>query len=305
MTDLGLDLARQGLWQIEHYKTSYGGRGPHFGTPEEHRQVLETTMAVMPVVAHCPTLKRHSQPVLCHPDFHPGNIFVAEDNNAKITGVIDWQFTVIMPRFTQVRWPLFLNPPEGYQTGMSNPELPPRYEEEGAEEENEEFSEKPLTSAQERQTQALMTKCYEAALVKSHMESYLALTETDVALRQLFTSCPYTFREGVVPLRDCLVRIYQHWSQLGLEDEKCPYQFSDDEIARHERELKDYRDWLHLRNCMLEMLQANEGGWVSPKVNFSEAQRRHDKLYEQFIRTRSNSTSEAEARRLWFLRDRG
>ncbi|KAJ5811266.1 hypothetical protein N7474_007567 [Penicillium riverlandense] len=254
LPDLGRSLAQQGILQVRNYKTSYAGRGPHYGGPEEHLHMLERAMEVMPILAESHMLQRHSQGVLCHPDFHPGNIFVSKEDPTVIEGVIDWQFTRIMPRFTQVRWPLVLNPPEGYQTGMANPELRPKYDREAKPHDQEQA---------QRQEQAMHTKCYEAALVKSHLESYLTLTETDVSIRQLFVGCPYTYRDGIVPLRDSLIRIQQQWNRLGLPGQ-CPYRFTDEEIAGHEVQLREYQDWLKLREYTHQMLQSNDGGWVPP-----------------------------------------
>ncbi|OJJ45089.1 hypothetical protein ASPZODRAFT_676262 [Penicilliopsis zonata CBS 506.65] len=283
----GPSFAQQGIWQIEHFKTSYGGRGPHFGTPAEHVEVLRMAVQVMPLLATLPAIEHHSTPVLCHPDFHPGNIFVAAEDPTRITGVIDWQFTAILPRFTQVQWPLFLNPPEEYQTGMGRPELPPHFDDQDVEK-DEEYS------------------STGAALLKSHLESYLALTETDVAIRQLFTSCPYTYRDGIVPLRDCLVRLYQEWPRLNVPgDRPCPYSFSRVEIDRHERQMADYRDWLNLRKYTFELLQSNEGGWVPPQVDFAAAQSKMQLLYRRFVRSKAKEMPEREARKLWFFRERG
>lgn len=252
----------------------------------------------MRVLSASRTLQRHSQPALCHPDFHPGNIFVSRDDPTKISGVIDWQFTTVMPRFTQVRWPVFLNTPEGYQTDMETPEPPADFEE-------EEGRSRERVSKKQKRDQALMAKCYEAALVKSHLESYLALTEIDVAVRQLFVSCSYTYRDGIVPLRDYLVKIFQNWSQLDLRDQECPYYFSPEEIERHEKQFEEYRDWLKMRKYTLELLGSNDGGWVPPAVDFEEAQKKHRQLYEGFVKSRMKYMSEAEASKLWFFRERG
>lgn len=257
--------------------------------------MLERAMAAMAILAESHTLQRHSQGVLCHPDFHPGNIFVSRQDPLVIEGVIDWQFTSVMPRFTQVRWPLFLNPPEGYQTGRSSPELRPQYDGEG----------KPHDHKQaQRQEEAMRTKCYEAALVKSHLESYLTLTETDVSIRQLFVGSPFTYRDGIIPLRESLIRLYQHWDRLGLH-KPCPYSFSDHEIVQHEHQLREYRDWLKLREHTHQMLHSNDGGWVPPHINFKASQARHEKLLRQFLDTKKAEMSEEDARKLWFFRDRG
>lgn len=286
-------LVEQGILQVKAYKTSYAGRGPFYGTPEEHIDLLQTAKKAIAVMSEAPSLLRHAHPNLCHPDFHPGNVFVSEDDPTRFVSVIDWQFTSIMPRFTQVRWPLFLSPPEGYRTGMSSPELPPEY--------HHEDSDDPASG--KKQAEALRTKCYEAALVKTHLESYLALTKTDVAVRQLFTSCSSTYREGVIPLRDCLIQIFQKWSTLGFHG-ACPYQFSSEKISQHEHEIEQYRGWLKRREYIHELLRSNDGGWVPPQVNFEEVKAKHDELYRQFLHARSDM-SEQEAKKLWFFRERG
>lgn len=253
--------------------------------------MLQTAKKAIAVMSEAPSLLRHASPNLCHPDFHPGNIFVSEDDPTRIVSVIDWQFTNIMPRFTQVRWPLFLTPPEGYQTGMSTPELPP------------ECDQGEDSTTKEKQVEALRTKCYEAALVKSHLDSYLTLTKTDVAVRQLFTSCSSTYREGVIPLRDSLIRVFQNWPALGFRG-TCPYHFTDEEIARHDHELEEYRKWLKRREYVHERLHSNDGGWVPPGVNFEEVQARHEELYQQFLRT-GDGMPKQDAKKLWFFRERG
>ncbi|TQB70518.1 hypothetical protein MPDQ_000391 [Monascus purpureus] len=296
--DLGHDAARQGIWQIENHKSSHSGRGPHFGDPEEHVRLLKTAIDLIRILCGSPMLQKHSNPALSHPDFHPGNIFVSDDDPTRISGVIDWQFTTVMPRFTQVRWPVFLNTPEGYQTNRETPELPLTYEEE------DELDKKRKCDDEEKLGQYAMTKCYESALLKSHLESYLALTEIDVAVRQLFISCAYTYRDGIIPLRDCLVKIFQNWSKFDVSAD-CPYHFSRDEIAQHERQFKDYGVWLQMRKHTHELLGSNDSGWVPPRVNFEEAQKKHEQLYENFIKAKTKHMSEREAGKLWFFRERG
>lgn len=277
LRDVGTGLAQQGILQVKSYKTSSAGRGPHYGTPEEPVCTIRTAMKSIDVTAESPSLLRHAQPVLDHPDFHPGNIFVSEEDPTAIVNIIDWQFTSIMPRFTLVQWPLFLAPPEGYRTGMSNPELLPEYED-GQDYDGDHDHER-------KQAEALMTKCYEAPLQKTHLESYLALTEIDIAIRHLFTSCSATYREGIVPLRDSLIRIFQNWSELGLEG-ICPYHFTKEEILRHANQIEEYRRALRLREYTHQLLHTNDGGWVPPQVDFEGAPAKHEKCIVIFCEPR-------------------
>lgn len=261
--------------------------------------MLRTTIKLMHVLSKSPKLQQYSQPALCHPDFHPGNIFVSHDDPTKISGVIDWQFTVVMPRFTQVRWPVFLNTPEGYQTNKETADLP-------TDAENEVGWSKERTTEKQKRDQDRRAKCYEAAVVKTHPESYLALTEIDSAVRELFISCPYTYRDGILPVRNYLIKIFQNWSQFQLSED-CPYKFSQEEIAQHQKQFDEYKDWIEMRQRTQEMLGCNDGGWVPPGVDFEEAKRKHSKLYEDFVRCKMkyNNMPESEARKLWLFRERG
>ncbi|BCR90150.1 uncharacterized protein ACHE_60036A [Aspergillus chevalieri] len=283
LTHLAHDFVNQGIFQIEHYKSSYAGRGPHFGTPEEHIDTLHRAKQVMPLLTELPALQRHGGPVLCHPDFHPGNIFVCRQEPTRVDGIVDWQYANILPRFMNVRWPLFLTMGcDAEEAGQEDPKC----------------------EAQRRHEEAMRIKCYEAALVKSHMEPYLDLPEPDVAVRKLFTLCSDTYRDGILPIRDCLVKLFQYWKQLGLSKE-CPYHFSTAEIAQHERQWTEYQDWLTLRESTHGLLKSNDGGWIPPGVNFEETKNKHQLLYEHFIRTKMKDMPEEEARKLWFFRERG
>lgn len=123
-------------------------------------------------------------------------------------------------------------------------------------------------------------------------------------MRQLFISCAYTYRDGIIPLRDCLVKIFQNWSKFDVHAD-CPYHFSHDEITQHEKQFKDYGVWLQMRKHTHELLGSNDSGWVPPRVNFEEAQKKHEQLYENFIKAKTKHMSEREAEKLWFFRERG
>ncbi|EXJ79938.1 hypothetical protein A1O3_08223 [Capronia epimyces CBS 606.96] len=219
----GLARARQGAWHVKN--TEYlGARGPHFGSPDSHLQLLEVAIKFIPVLAATPLLQRYGRPTLWHTDLHMGNMFVSEKDLTKIVSVIDWQFISILPRFTQARWPEFLTPPEGYETGPIEPQLPADFEEMDPDEQAYEVSQK---------DQALQAKCYEVALGRCHRDSYLALTGIHDTIRRLFVLCERTYKDGIVPLRDCLIELSCNWEQIGLTG-RPPLTLSKEELATHE-----------------------------------------------------------------------
>ncbi|XP_077661318.1 uncharacterized protein AFUA_7G04765 [Aspergillus fumigatus Af293] len=177
-------------------------------------------------------LQRFSNPTLWHDDLHLGNIFVCDEDPTKILSIIDWQFMSIMPAFMQVQWPSFLCPPDDYKIGMVKPELPPNFDEMDSDEKAFAITER---------DQALLTKCYEAALAKNHLQSYLALTRVDPAIRHCFTFCETTSKNGIIPPRDSLVQISEIWRQMDFPH-SCPYQVSNDELSKHKFELARHKD---------------------------------------------------------------
>lgn len=138
----------------------------------------------------------------------------------------------IMPAFMQVQWPSFLCPPDDYKIGMVKPELPPNFDEMDSDEKAFAITER---------DQALLTKCYEAALAKNHLQSYLALTRVDPAIRHCFTFCETTSKNGIIPPRDSLVQISEIWRQMDFPH-SCPYQVSNDELSKHKFELARHKD---------------------------------------------------------------
>lgn len=223
---LGLARALQGSWHLAH--TSYfGARAPYFGSNETHLKILEAAMKVIPVLANTLLLQHHSEPCLRHADLHMGNIFVSEDNDPDVVGIIDWQFTSVLPRFIQIGWHPFLGPPENYQTGPIQPELPSDFASMDSDDQAFELS---------QLDRALLTKCYEAALNKAHPGSYSSLLQVHDTLRSLFVLCERTFKDGIVPLRDSLIQLFQNWHRIGLPD-GCPIQFLEEEIMSHQKQL--------------------------------------------------------------------
>ncbi|KAE8377500.1 hypothetical protein BDV26DRAFT_281791 [Aspergillus bertholletiae] len=278
LSDLGLALAS---YSFKHIKLkALIHRGPHFGTKTDHIQGLGAAMKVIPKLASYTTLQRSSRPTLWHGDLHLGHIFVWNRDSSAIVGKIDWQYVSIMPAFMQF--------------GMVKPELPPNFDEMDPDEK---------TFAIAERNQALLSKCYEGTLVKHHLESYLALTRADSAIRRLFSSTDTTWKDGIVPLCDSLIQISEEWHQVGIS-EPCPYQIADGDLLKHRLELSQCRDWHELKAYTHELLQSDDDGWVPPQLDFDKVQLRHDELLQLYIQKESEELPEEEAKRLWFYTDR-
>ncbi|OJZ85323.1 hypothetical protein ASPFODRAFT_659595 [Aspergillus luchuensis CBS 106.47] len=288
LTDLGLGLVERGLAHLQH--SSLAPRTPHFGTKSEHFDILTMAKKLIPHLGRFSPLQQFAKPTLWHTDLHMGNIFVSEQDPTAIVNVIDWQFTSIMPAFMQIQWPSFLAPPDGYEIGAVKPKLPSNFEDMDTDEKAFAISEREL---------ALLSKCYEASLVKNHMESYLAMSQVDSAIRHLFMFAENTTKDGILPLRDCLTQLAANWNEMGIA-EQCPYHITSEDLSKHKMELSRYKDWQKLKGYTQELLQTDDEGWISPQLDFEKVQTRHAELFQLYIEKETEDISEEEARRLWF-----
>ncbi|KAJ0414703.1 serine/threonine protein kinase [Aspergillus carlsbadensis] len=292
LSELGIGLANRGLAHIQDSPLT--PRGPHFGTRADHIRLLHSAKKVIAKFAHFPPLHRFSRPILWHGDLHLGNIFVAREDPTTIVRIIDWQFISIMPAFMQSQWPTFLRPPENYTFGLVKPDLPPNFET---------MDDDEKAFAESERDQALLAKCYEVVLAKRCPEAYAAWTKVDSPIRDLFSLVDRTCKDGVVPLRDALIRISEVWDQMGFEG-PCPYQPTDDDLARHTLELARYKDWHTLKGYTQELLRTDDDGWVNPQLDFHKVRARHDELFQLYMERETEVISEEEGKSLWFYIDR-
>lgn len=264
-------------------------RGPHFGSREEHLHLLTAAQDVIATLA--PLLKNFASPVLWHPDLHMGNVFVSEEDYTKVVGLIDWQFTTILPTLTQAQWPLLLTVPDDYETGPSVPKPPAGINETDPDEQK---------ALREKYEESVLAKCYEIALNKANPNTGSVLSESPEAVRQLFLLCPDTYKDGIVPLRDCLIKISKSWEASEFPG-SCPIQFTSGELSTHHEQLTEYDDWRSLRQYTFDVLSTDEEGWVPPQLTF-EAIRAHErKLFQLYMNSQESGITEEKAKSLWFF----
>lgn len=72
-------------------------RGSRQQSIDHHLQLLDLNRSILKTILEFEPVLDSSRPMLFHPDFYARNIFVAADDPAKITGIIDWQSTAIEP----------------------------------------------------------------------------------------------------------------------------------------------------------------------------------------------------------------
>lgn len=173
------------------------------GTTKKHKETLDTAGKLLPVISACPMLLQNSTPVLWHTDLHMGNIYVSDDDHSQITCIIDWQHTCVPPLFTQVRWPILLDPPTGYQEGMKIPHLHPDFE-------NFDADDKEIAKVEN--IQATCSKTYELATCSKNREACSAKWGLNTACRAFFVRLGNTWDDEILPLRECLLTLTRIWT---------------------------------------------------------------------------------------------
>lgn len=186
------------------------------GSVEEQAHLLESTISLMRMLDSHPTLIKSGQPTLWHTDLHMGNIYVAPNESSRIVSIIDFQSLSVLPAFLQAQWPIFLRPPRNYPKGFVHPKLPEEFD--GLEEESKSL-------ARLEWSQAKWAKAYEVSTCLEDTAAYDAMNVPRV-FRELFIRCGEVSEVGVIPLRECLIEIFQNWSDLGFTGQ-CPFSFKD------------------------------------------------------------------------------
>lgn len=257
------------------------------GSLEEQLMTLGMAKNVMSAAANNPKLLAQSQPTLWHTDLHMGNIFVAEDDPAKITGFIDWQHTSISPLFLQVRWPIFLTPTKDYPKGQVVPQLPSDYEDMDAEDKE---------IALYKKDQDTRAKAYEVATFLNDRKAWRAM-QLPSPLKALFRRGD-TWVEGILPLRETLIELFANQRDFGFA-ESLSLHFNDEQIAAHTREFEVYQEWHELRSLVKRLLSTDDDGWIPPEYDFTEMKSRNKMLFDYYVSKPDVDKTPDEIRSMW------
>ncbi|KAJ6019859.1 hypothetical protein N7522_000567 [Penicillium canescens] len=289
ISSFGVSVARRELYRISK-EGQQSRSGFYRGTVEQQIQLLEATVSLMKLLDSNQILSGVCQPTLWHTDLHMGNIFVAPDECSRIVSLIDFQSTSILPAFLQAQWPIFLRPPQthNYVKGIFQPQLPADFNK---------LDEDNRATVFREWSQVKLAKAYE---VSTYLEDRAAHNAMNVprVFRELFTRCGEVSEVGIVPLRACLIEIFQNWSSLGFSD-KCPYSFSQDEVDAHEYQFAEYRAWHDVQALAEECLDTDAEGWIAPQLDINEKRRQNEELLALYIEKSSGEKSAEEAKAMW------
>ncbi|EFQ97873.1 phosphotransferase enzyme family protein [Nannizzia gypsea CBS 118893] len=292
LQEFGECLAKRSLRKGFPTVRAAGCQPPSYGTPTSHKLVLESAINTVPTVSNHPSLIKTSMPALLHTDLNMGNIFTAEENTntINITSIIDWHSLSIAPRFLQARWPVFLEPLDGYIPGLiAKPEPLSGLEEMDAAD---------RAVAKLTYEQSYLAKAYEVCTGAFNAPLHNALL-VPPALKEIYIRCGETHVDGNFPLRSCLAELYKYWSDLRFT-ESCPIQMTETELSEYHEELARYEEWNDLQVLVKRALDTDSEGWISPVFDWDEKRKQHQELYQLFANKMlaENKTIE-EIKQMW------
>ncbi|KAI1949824.1 hypothetical protein LOZ57_002302 [Ophidiomyces ophidiicola] len=290
ISTLGVSIAKREMLRILK-------NGPqnqtHFykGDVKEQTELLQETESVMELLDSNELLKGEaSQPIIWHTDLHMGNIFVASDECSRIVSLIDLQSISVLPAFLQAQWPVFLRPPQNYdyERGIFKVKLRDDFDT---------LDEDGKMLAMREWSQVKLAKAYEISTLLENKPAHRAMNVPRV-FRELFLRCGEVSEIGVLPLRACLIELFQNWSDLGFSVE-CPLSFTQEQVDTHDRQFSEYQGWYKIQALARECLDTDAEGWVAPGLDVNEKRMQNEKLLSMYIQTVAGEKSSEEARAIW------
>lgn len=144
-----------------------------------------------------------------------------------------------------------------------------------------------------------MAKAYEVSTFLENRPAHNAMNVPRV-FRELFIRAGETSDVGIVPLRECLIEIFQNCSNLGIAGivlipsvrKRSVHAKSNSLNIKNRMESSSW-----LRNLLT--LTRKDGWRVAPQVDFAKRRSQNKELLSMYIARMAGKGSSDEARRIW------
>jgi len=145
---------------------------------------------------------------------------------------------------------------------------------------------------------AICAKAYEVATYLNNHDAYTAKRKFAEPLRELFRRIEDTSDDGIVPLRTCLIQIFEKWEEMQFPDQ-CPIYFTPTEVASHGREFLEYSQWHEVQNFAKKYLSRDAEGWVPPEADWDKKQLQNKMLLDFMVERLETQKTAEEVRQMW------
>ena len=199
-------------------------------------------------------------PTIRHPDLSPSNILITEFG--EISGIIDWQYSTILPLFLQAKIPAhFQNYGDDDSESFRRPKLADNFASMTSSE-----KEKEMELYRRRQVHFFYIG-YTSQLNKSH---FRAIGKPSLVLRnQLYDTAARPWEGDNTSLQAQLIRTMMHWSEISSSNDNPPIQYSPAEVRECldrdakqkeiDKEMQQFRDCIGVNIDGLVVKEEYEG----------------------------------------------
>jgi hypothetical protein len=237
--------------------------------PVEHaRSLLEYLRLTPHLVPACSNLSR---PILRHPDLQPNNIFVSQD--FSITGLIDWQHSLVLPAFLAAGIPGSL---QNYDDEQSVSFVPPRLPEDF---ETMSGDERAKTHEQFRRRHVhFFYLAFTQQMNNCHWK--ILAQETGLLKRRIFDDAGSPWEGLNTPLQVDISRVSQNWPKIASANPdgtipECPVEVSEQDTQSRTALDESLRDVDSEMEWINGVLGVASDGWTSNEL-FEETRKRAD-----------------------------
>lgn len=233
-------------------------------TPGDYNSLLKRYLTLAPYLVSTFSDSAHIG-TLSHPDLHLDNIFV-NPSTKRISSIIDWQSTTIMPIFLQQPYPQFLEPLSEYA-------------------ESQEIS---LMHYRQLVRRKNTTR---ADMINDRFHS------TKTKPIQLVPSC--WERDDLFSLRNSLISVIAHWDEYAPDATKtCPISFSEKELALHQDEMELIEGLSSIMHQLQDEAMIPLGGMVRPD-DYERLKELNRRFMQDFIDLGENAQQKVLHAKVW------
>ncbi|PVH97319.1 hypothetical protein DM02DRAFT_597827 [Periconia macrospinosa] len=242
--------------------------------PAEHATSLQDYIRIAPHLV--PANSKLNLPVLRHPDLQPNNVFVSED--FTVTGLIDWQHSLVLPTFLAAGMPSwFQNYQDEQSTSFVPPQLPSDFES---------MDENDRARAQEQFRRRHMHFFYLGFTQRVNAPHWHALQqETGLLKRRIYDDAGSPWEGLNTPLQMDLVRVSQNWSKIASiqpdgTTPACPIALEEQEVQKRTALDESLREVDGEMERINGILGVASDGWTSNEL-FEDAKERARLIREE------------------------
>lgn len=250
------------------YREFYGRRKVD---PEVQIHHLQNYLKVAPYLV--PEAKELTVPTIRHPDLSPSNILVSESGD--ITGLIDWQYTTVLPLFLQAKIPKhFQNYGDDDSENFRPPKLADHFVDMSSSEKEAE-----MEIYRRRQVHYFYLGCT-SQLNKAHFN---AMKKHSLVLRhQLYDVATRPWEGDNTSLQAQLIQTIARWTEVSSSKDSPPIHYSSAEVEECLDRAAKQRDVDEKMQRLREYIGVNIDGVVL-KEEFESARERAALIKEELM----------------------